>query len=139
MTDRQQMIEAAGRYLAALVSHDPAEVPLAPDAWRTEEGRNSGRGADDIRRRMRSEQMQVITAVRDVRWYVDGPDAIALYLIDAGGATVHTAERFRVVDGLIHEIEAIFFISPVAEQDRWPVDPDEVWTVENTPDGSVSA
>ena len=32
MTDRQRMIEAAGRYLGALVSHDPAEVPLAPDA-----------------------------------------------------------------------------------------------------------
>lgn len=135
--DRGRIIAAASRYLDALVSHDPSDVPLAPGAWRTEEGRNSGLGAEDIRQRMKSDQMNTITAIRDVRWYVDGPEAIALYLIDAAGATVHTAERFRVVDGLIEEIEAIFFISPVVQQNRWPVDPNEVWTVDNTPEGSL--
>ena len=137
--DREQIIATATRYLDALVSHDPTDVPLAPGAWRTEEGRNSGQGADDIRRRMKSDQMQVITAVRDVRWFVDGPDAIALYLLDAAGATVHAAERFRVVDGLIEEIEAIFFISPVAQQNRWPVDPSQVWTAEIAPDISTGS
>ena len=130
------MVAVASRYLDALVSHDASQIPLAPDAWRTEEGRNSGQGADDIRARTESDQMKVISGIRDVRWYVDGDNAIAFYLLDAAGATTHIAERFRVVDGLIREIEAIFFISPVPHQNRWPVDPNEVWTSENTPSGS---
>ena len=130
---REAVIAVASTYLDALVSHDARRIPLAPDAWRTEEGRNSGQGADDIRARTESDQMKVISGIRDVRWYVDGENAIALYLLDAAGATTHVAERFRVVDGLIREIEAIFFISPVPNQNRWPIDENEVWTAENTP------
>ena len=128
---RDEIVAAATRYLNALVSHDAEDVPLAPDVWRTEEGRNTGLGAADIRARMASEPMRTITAVRDVRWYVEGPDAVAFYLLDAGGATAHVAERFRVAGGLIQEIEAIFFISPVANEKRWPDDPAEVWPAED--------
>ena len=130
---RQATIDVASTYLDALVSHDASKILLAPNAWRTEEGRNSGLGADDIRARTESDVMKGITDIRDVRWFVDGENAIAFYLLDASGATAHIVERFRVVDGLIHEIEAIFHISMVAFQNRWPVDPDEVWTAENTP------
>ena len=130
---RQSIIDAASTYLEALVSHDASKIALAENAWRTEEGRNSGIGAADIRTRTESDQMKLITDIRDVRWFVDGENAIAFYLLDASGATTHIAERFRVIDGLIHEIEAIFHISMVPFQNRWPVDENEVWTAENTP------
>jgi hypothetical protein len=130
---RQSVIDAATKYLDALVSHDASEVPLAPDAWRTEQGRNSGRGPDDIRTKTESEVMHGITGIRDLRWFVDGNDAVGLYLLDAGSRTAHIAERFRVIDGLIHEIEAIFYVSSVPGQSRWPLDPNEVWTAANTP------
>ena len=130
---RQSIIDAASTYLEALVSHDASKVPLAENAWRTEEGRNSGIGADDIRTRVASDVMAGITDIRDVRWFVDGENAIAFYLLDASGATAHIVERFRVIDGLIHEIEAIFHISMVPFQNRWPIDETEVWTPENTP------
>jgi hypothetical protein len=104
---RQAIIDAASTYLDALVSHDASKIALADNAWRTEEGRNSGIGAADIRTRTESVQMKLITDVRDIRWFVDGENAIAFYLLDASGATTHIVERFRVIDGLIHEIEAI--------------------------------
>jgi hypothetical protein len=130
---RNSVIDVAMKYLDALVSHDASSVPIAPDAWRTEEGRNSGLGADDIRVKTESPIMHGITAIRDLRWFVDGHDAVAFYLLDSGGRTAHIAERFRIIDGLIHEIEAIFYVSPVAMQSRWPLDPNEVWTEDNTP------
>src|SRR5438309_5524382 len=102
---RQAIIDAASKYLEALVSHDASKIPLAENAWRTEEGRNSGLGADDIRTRTESDVMGGISDIRDVRWFVDGENAIAFYLLDASGATAHIVERFRVIDGLIHEIE----------------------------------
>jgi hypothetical protein len=120
---RACVIEAGGKYLAALVSHDGSGVPLAPDAQRTENGDNTGDGADAIRAGLESPVMDVIVGVRDVRWFVDGEHATAFYLLDsstfppspAHTATAHIAERFRVRDGLIHEIEAVFWITPGVE------------------------
>src|SRR5436190_3175646 len=135
---RQQMIDAGTAYLDALVSHDGSAVPLAPDCWRTEEGRNSGLSADAIREGLKGESMHGITGYRDLRWFVDGNDAVAFYLLDAG-ATVHLVERFRVIDGLIHEIEAIFYVNPETKQDRWPVDPSQVWSAANIPNTETTA
>ena len=123
---REEMIAVASTYLDALVSHDASAVPLAPNCWRTEEGKNSGVGADDIRTRIKSEVMHGISGYRDLRWWVDGDDVIAFYMLDAG-ATAQIVERFRVIDGVLHEIEAVFYIHPGANVDRWPVDLENVW------------
>ena len=55
--------------------------------------------------------MNVITGIRNVRWIVEGDEAVAFYDLDVttSDRPVLIAERFRVVGGLITEIEAIFF------------------------------
>jgi hypothetical protein len=108
--DRACVIGAANTYLAALVSHDGSQVPLAPDATRVENGSDTGATAEEIRAGLASPIMFVITGIRDLRWYVDGEHATAVYLLDTVTSPTYIVERFRVVDGLIHEIEAVFFI-----------------------------
>jgi hypothetical protein len=69
-----------------------------------------------------------------VRWFVDQDqhEAIAFYLLGVGRsipptapvATVHLSERFKVVRGLITQIEAIFTTNAVAtEGSGWPAPP----------------
>ena len=109
--DRESMIACATRYLDALVHHDGDGVPLAPTCTRTEQGRNTGASANAIRESLSSEVMQGITGYRDVRWFVDGDNAVAFYVLEAYGRTIDIAERFAVRDGEIREIEAIFDLS----------------------------
>ena len=102
------MVATAIRYLDALVSHRGDDVPLAAQCRRTERGRNTGSTGPEIRAQLASEIMHGITGYRDLRWFVDGDNAIAFYVLDAYGMSVEIAERFLVRDGEIHEIEAIF-------------------------------
>ena len=112
MSSRDQVVEAATAYLDSLVSHDPTGVPLHGDAWRRENGHDTGTGAEAIRDALRSEIMDVVKGYREVRWFVDGVEAVAFYLLEVeGGSEVLVAERFRVEDGLICEIEAVFDLS----------------------------
>ena len=105
---RDEMIRVATRYLDALVSHRGDDVPLAAGCRRTERAQNTGGSGDEIRTQLASEIMHGITGYRDVRWFVDGDNAIAFYVLDAYGMAVTIAERFLIRDGEIHEIEAIF-------------------------------
>jgi hypothetical protein len=133
------MISAATTYLDALVSHDATHVRLAPDVIRTEEGSNTGTGAAAIRTSLSLPTFdEAIIDMRDVRWFVDQPDheAIAFYLLDVGAipnplvpfvrpttatGTVHLSERFKVENGLISQIEAIFYTSATPnEGSGWP-------------------
>jgi hypothetical protein len=115
------MISAAGKYIDALVSHDPSDVPLAPDVHRRENGIHTGDSADAIRRSLSPPTPnEVITDSRDIRWFVDSKtnDVIAYYLLDVATTppqVVHLAERFRVEGGLITEIEAIFSVNQVPD------------------------
>ena len=106
--ERADMIATATRYLDALVSHVGEGLPLADDCRRVERGRNTGNSGNAIRAQLATEIMHGITGYREVRWFVDGDNAIALYKLDAYGMEVEIAERFLVRDGEIHEIEAIF-------------------------------
>ena len=72
--------------------HDGANVPLAPKAWRVENGRNSGNTGPEIASALGIEIMHVIAGVRDEQWFVEDDTA---------------GERFRVHDGQITEIEAV--------------------------------
>jgi hypothetical protein len=102
------------QYLGALLSHDGSAVPLAADAWRIENGHDSGRG-DGIRDALALPIMHVISRLDAMRWFFEGDQAVVLYSLAAAGGggvaatpAVPIAERFRVRDGLIHEIEAVF-------------------------------
>lgn len=125
------MISAANTYIDTLVSHNATQLALvlAPNVIRTEEGQNTGTGAAAI---IQSVSLptpdESIIDARNIRWFVDQPDheVIAFYLLDVGAepsplvpfvrptvatGTVHLSERFQVENGLITQIEAIFYVS----------------------------
>ena len=112
MSNREAIIEAAEKYLFhGLVEHDGSKVPLAENVTRIEQGGNTGEGREGLIQALSHEVMNVITGIRNVRWIVDGDQAVAFYDLDVttSDRPVLIAERFRVVGGLITEIEAIFF------------------------------
>lgn len=110
-TSREQLITAAEKYLfQGLVEHDGSEVPLAPDCWRIEQGVDTGDTAAKIREQLTAEVMNVITGLDNLRWLVEGDEGVVYYDLHtkASPKPVLIAERFKVRDGLIQEIEAIF-------------------------------
>ena len=112
-TSREELIEAAEKYLFhGLVEHDGSKVPLAPDCWRIEQGNDTGNSAEKIREQLASEIMQLITGLDNLRWVVEGDEGVVYYDLHtkASPKPVLIAERFKVVDGLISEIEALFVI-----------------------------
>ncbi len=115
MAEREAVIAAAEQYLFhGLVEHDPDKVPLAPNAVRTEQGHNTGDSGEAIAKSLRADIMNVIRGIRNVRWIVEGDQAVAWYELDTNRSDtpVLIAERFRVVDGLVTEIEALFHAPP---------------------------
>jgi hypothetical protein len=110
-----ETLAAARRYVAALVSHHAGEVPVSADVWRVENGQVTADGGADLRRSLESEVMHMVQAVADERWFVDGADAAVFYDLEARVGSdpddvmmMRIAERFRVLDGEIVEIEAVF-------------------------------
>ena len=114
---------------------------LVPGVVRTELGGNTGTGAQAIRQSVSIPTPdESIIDKRDVRWFVDQPnhEAVAFYILDVGAepnpptflpfvrpttatGTVHLSERFKVDNGLITQIEAIFNIGThPCETDNWP-------------------
>ena len=115
MATRESIIEASEKYLfRGLVEHDGSKVPLAENVVRIEQGHNTGDGREGLVEGLSHEVMNVITGIRNVRWIVEGDQAVAFYDLDVttSDRPVLIAERFRVVDGLISEIEAIFHGQP---------------------------
>lgn len=113
---RACVIATAQTYLDALLSHKPASVRLAPDVVRYENGIESARGAANMRRSLKNFPLyKVITRIRNVRWIVDGGNAVAFYLIDTNAipgvdqhaATAHVSEWFHVRRGLITRIDLV--------------------------------
>ena len=120
MSSRESVIEAAEKYLFhGLVEHDGSKVPLAENVVRHEQGHNTGEGRERLVEALSHEVMNLITGVRNVRWIVEGDQAVAFYDLDtkASDKPVLIAERFRVVDGLVTEIEAIFHAQPATTED----------------------
>ena len=115
MSTREAIIEVAEKYLFhGLVEHDGSKVPLAENVVRTEQGHNTGDGREGLVKALSHDVMKVITGIRNVRGIVEGDQAVAFYDLDVttSDRPVLIAERFRVVEGLISEIEAIFHGQP---------------------------
>ena len=111
---RDEIIHTAEIYLYdGLVRQNGEAVraALAPDCWRIENGKNSGKSGEEIAAAFKMPIFDIITGVHDTRWFVDGDQAFVLYTLelkDGELPSVLIAERFKVADGRVHEIEAIF-------------------------------
>jgi hypothetical protein len=146
-SSRACLISAAEAYIDALVvSHDGADVPLAPDVRRTENGLVNANGEHEVRASFSETKM--VRDRRNLRFVVDEMqgEIVAYFLIDvvlagpeqsetkagdkrykvavsvpAGIYTVHEAERFKVEHGLIKEIEIIAHVEKGAGgASGWP-------------------
>lgn len=109
---REQVLTVSKAYLASLVSHDASAVPLAPAVWRIENGTNTGDDAASLRKSLESDIMQTVQGMDDERWFAGGDGAAVFYTLRArvgdSDMFMRIAERFRVVDGRLVEIEAVF-------------------------------
>lgn len=112
MSQREDVIAAAEKYLfKGLLERDGESVPFAEGAVRVEQGRTTGKGRAGLVEALSHPAMNVITGIRNVRWVVEGEQAVAFYDLDVSVSDrpVLVAERFRVEDGHISEIEVIFY------------------------------
>ena len=129
-------IELVARsYIDGLISHDGSKIPLADNVRRTENALTNAKGPAEVRESFARTGM--VEAARDVRMFVDERkgEVVVLFLLDvdlketngggsattkagnteykvavtkpAGTYTVHEAERFKVVNGKITDIEII--------------------------------
>jgi hypothetical protein len=137
-------------YVDALVSHDGSKLPLAPNVRRTENALTNSKGADEVRESFARTNM--VKAARDVRSYADEKkgEVIFYFVIDVdlaaadvsadgttkagatdyktavtkppGAYTVHEAERFKIVKGMITEIEIIAHVEDgMGHGSGWPI------------------
>jgi hypothetical protein len=118
---RADKIAVAMTYLQdGLIGHDVDRVLLAPDARRINNGQVTCKDRDALREVIVREP---VAAIHNLRWVVDGDDAVVLYdlMVDwtrgqqsatfAEPSTwrlVCIGERFHVVDGAIQEIEVVY-------------------------------
>ena len=110
--ERDDVLAAAKTYLDALLSHDGSAVPLATDVWRIENGKLTADGADALRKSLASEIMHTIQRIDEASWFAAGDCAAVFYTLHARSEgrnlAMRIAERFRVVEGRLVEIEAVF-------------------------------
>ena len=140
---RDELVAVAGRYLDGIVTRDGSRVPFAPGCRRTEQARVTGSSAEELRDSL--SRMPAMSGRRNTRFVVDERTGSVVAFTQlqlpatddpapAGRTyprgsgkptTVHLAERFRIADSLIHEIEAIFYFEVGTEAPAilWPEPP----------------
>ena len=106
-------IAAAQSYIDALVSHDAAAVPFAPDCVRIEMGIKTGFSGNHLRRSLnRGPQFRIIEACTPPKFEVDGDrvrarfDVITKPSLAGRRVCTHVDETFLIVDGKIRHINA---------------------------------
>ena len=149
-------LEAVARsYIDGLVSHDGSKIPLADTVRRTENALTNAKGPKEVRESFVRTTM--VEGAKDIRFFTDVEkgEVVAFFLLDvdlkegegggesstkagdteykvavtkpAGTYTVHEAERFKIVDGKISEIEIIAHVEDGKGQGAgWPVERVEV-------------
>ena len=146
-------LEKIGRiYIEALLSHDGSKIPLADNVRRTENALTNAHGPDEVRESFVRTDM--VKQARDIRYWADETlgDIVYFFRLDIdltkdqigdgttragntdykvsitvpeGTYTIHEAERFRIVRGLISEIEIISHVEPgKGGGSGWPVERD---------------
>jgi hypothetical protein len=132
---RECLASIATAYSAALLSHDGSALPLAPHVRRTENGLINAQGENEVRASFNDTKM--VRDRRNLRLVVDEQqhEVVAFYLLDvaltgpartevkagdkrykvavsvpSGEYTVHEAERFKIQQGQIQDIEIISYV-----------------------------
>ena len=145
-------LEAVARsYIDGLVSHKGDAIPLAENVRRTENALTNAKGPREVRESFVRTTM--VEAAKDVRFFtdVDKGEVVAFFRLDidlkqgegagesgtkagdteykvavtkpAGTYTVHEAERFKIVNGKITEIEIIAHVEDgKGLGSGWPVE-----------------
>jgi hypothetical protein len=143
----------ASLYLEALLAHDGSKLPLAANVRRSENALTNARGPFEVRESFARTTM--IEAIRDPRYYIDVAEGevIVYFRIDvdlkaadangqtkagdteykvavtvpAGTYTIHEAERFKILRGVIREIEIIAHVETgKGGGSGWPLPRDPV-------------
>lgn len=130
---RECMVRAVESYYDAMQSHEGKRAWLAPDVRRTLIGlpNNSGedllmQGEATIRESLDRAPAQTHL---DHRHWVDEKEktvvSLMLTTLHDQVATIHVAERFKIDQGLITEIEAVFYLDPTTRNGTtgWPMHP----------------
>ena len=142
------LTKVASLYLDALISHNGAALPLAPTIRRTENALTNAVGEHEVRESFAHTHM--VEDKRNVRFYPDPGtgNVVVFFQIDVdlketdaksttkagnseykvavtvpkGTYTVHEAERFKIVKGMITEIEIIAYVETgKGAGNGWPV------------------
>jgi hypothetical protein len=140
--------KVARMYVDALISHDGSQLPLAPNIRRTENALTNAEGAYAVRESFARTHM--VEKVRDADFFVDTAkgEVLGFFVLDVdlkaadaeattkagdkeykvavtvpeGTYTVHEAERFKIVKGMITEIEIIAHVEKgKGAGSGWPV------------------
>lgn len=116
---------------------------MAADAWRLEQGGNTGESGPEIQESMSNDYFKTyVEGLRDIRWFVSGDEAIAYYVLDIqkapGIKSTMLAERFKVADGLITEIEVVFAYCRVPVQSAAHPDGNDMCPKDASPPASAA-
>jgi hypothetical protein len=106
-SSRDCLVRAATSYLDAITQHDGSLVWLAPNVHRNVNG-NVVEGEEAIRSAIDHEPEMI--RYRDARFYVNEREGwvVVFWLIDLDGpVTARIAERFKIENGRITEIEGV--------------------------------
>lgn len=109
---RESVIAAGEKYIfRGILAHRPEEVPLAEDCVRTELGMVTGASGAELREILRSPAYDAVQDIRNLRWIVEGEQAVVFYEQTLAFAPdpLLVCTRFRVTDGLIREIEILLY------------------------------
>lgn len=107
--DRTAVIATASSYIMhGLVEHDGAKVKAAPDVYRVENGWDTGDGLAKLCANLKAPAMLEIIGMRNMRWTIQGDEALCRFELQHVRGPMQIFEYFRVQDGLIKEIRANF-------------------------------
>lgn len=111
-TSRDAIIATAEKYIfQGLVEHKPDLVPFADDAVRRELGMVTGASGAELRELLRSDAYLAVQGADNLRWIVEGDQAVVFYEQRVSFSTepLLICTRFLVTDGLIREIEILLY------------------------------
>lgn len=109
---REAVLSAAESYIyQGLVAQQPERVPFAENVIRIELGMQTGKGAAHLRELLRSDVYDAVHDVQNLRWVVEGEQAVVFYeqLLSFLSTPLLVCTRFRVREGLIEEIEILLY------------------------------
>lgn len=127
---RACLLKTAKLYLDGLSRHDASAIPFAPDVRCTEQATIPVTDEKTFRSEINSSK--AIIGLRNLRLMADPETAsvAAFYVLDVAGEdgkpdyTVRRGQRFKIVGGLVREVEVFNYVDPAAKGLAPPLWPD---------------